>query len=111
MTNCQAGANVVVNGGGTFDLNGHVAKASTASGFGLVTNTAAATTSTITVGEAGADAAFGAGALQDGYGVLALRRSEAAFVTLSGSNSYTGGTTISRNPGDRRWRDHRLDRG
>jgi fibronectin-binding autotransporter adhesin len=87
-------ADVVVNEGGTFDLNGRSESFDGLSGFGIVTNTAAATTSTIAAGEAGANSAFG-GTLQDGSGVLAFEKIGGGILTLSGSNSYTGGTTIS----------------
>jgi autotransporter-associated beta strand protein len=84
--------------GGTFDLNGRnqtVAGLSGGSGTvkGVVTNTLAASTSTITVtGTSTFD-----GVIQDGAvdGITALTKSNGGTLTLGGANTYTGITTVS----------------
>ncbi len=84
--------------GGTFDLNGlnqTVAGLSGGSGTesGVVTNTAAASTGTITVtGTSTFD-----GVIRDGGvdALTALTKSTAGIFTLGGANTYTGATTVS----------------
>jgi autotransporter-associated beta strand protein len=84
--------------GGTFDLNGRnqtVAGLSGGSGTvkGLVTNTLAATTRTITVtGSSTFDGIIQNGALT---ALTALTKSTGGTLTLTGVNTYTGDTTVS----------------
>ncbi len=88
-------APVVVNAGGTLDLNGRDESLGSFTGGGTVTNTATGTASTLTVGEdTNADLAF-SGAMQDGAGTLALTKIGTGTFTLTGENTFTGGTTIS----------------
>jgi len=82
---------------GTFDMNGRdegfdtLTNAATA---GVVTNTAAGTTSTLTLGKNNGSAAF-AGALQDGAGTLAIAKAGTGAITFSGTSTYSGATTIN----------------
>lgn len=88
---------VQVNSGGLFDLNGRNEEFAALNGTGTVTNSAADTTSTLSVGFSNDEFTFSstfAGTLQDGAGVLALRKIYAGTLVLTGSNSYSGRTTI-----------------
>ncbi|MDR2845330.1 MAG: autotransporter-associated beta strand repeat-containing protein, partial [Puniceicoccales bacterium] len=85
--------------GGVFDLNGRsetiatlTSSSSTASG--ILTNTAAETTSTLTVGANNTNGTF-YGVISDGTGVVALAKIGGGTQTLTGANTYTGGTTIT----------------
>ncbi len=80
--------------GGTLDLNGLNEGFDRLTGTGSVTNSVAATTSTLTLGTAGGSGSFG-GVLTDGSGVLALTKTGAGTQTLNGTNLYTGATTVS----------------
>lgn len=92
---------VETNSGGLFDLNGRNESIGGLSGTsGLVTNSAVGTTSTISVGYAEPEYDFYinstyGGTLRDGVGVLALWKSFASTLAITGSNSYSGGTTIN----------------
>jgi autotransporter-associated beta strand protein len=79
---------------GTLDMNGRNEAFDGLSGSGTVTNTATGVASTLTVGANNSSTAFG-GLIQDGAGTLALVKSGIGTLTLSGTNTYTGGTTIS----------------
>ena len=87
------GAPVLVNTGGMLDLNGRNEGLGELTGTGIVTNTAAGTTSILTLGEENHSSNF-SGSLQDGAGSLALAKTGAGTLTLTGSNTYTGATTI-----------------
>jgi autotransporter-associated beta strand protein len=88
-----AGAgNVAING--TLDLNGYSDTVNGLTGSGSVDNTAATTTSTLTVG-ANAGSTF-SGSLKNTGGTLALSKSGNTDVILNGSNSYNGATTINQ---------------
>ena len=87
--------------GGTFDLNGWNETVSTIGGTGgVILNNAAGTTNTLSVGP---DNPTGPvfytnnyyGNLQNGSGVLALTKVGSGTQTLSGTNTYTGGTIIT----------------
>jgi autotransporter-associated beta strand protein len=85
--------------GGTLDMNGRNESIRGLTGDGgSVHNDAAATTSTLTVGEilggGAANYTYG-GVLSDGAGTLALTKIGSGTQTLSGSNTYTGATTVS----------------
>ena len=86
---------VALNSGGTFDFNGRDEAIGALNGDGTVTNTAASTTSTFTIGEDGENDSTFSGILQDGAGVLAVNHISSGTLTLSGANTYTGGTTLS----------------
>ena len=80
--------------GGTLDLNGLNEGVNLVTGTGLVTNSVAATTSTLTLGTSDGTGSFG-GALSDGSGVLALTKTGIGTQTLNGTNLYTGATNVS----------------
>ena len=88
------GASVTVSSGGTFDLNGNSEAFGNLSGAGIVDNSAAGTSATLTL--VNGSATF-SGTLQNSgsSAKLALIKSGTGTLTLSGANSYSGGTTIS----------------
>jgi autotransporter-associated beta strand protein len=77
----------------TLDLNGFNNTIGSLSGTGVVLNNGAAT-ATLTVGNDGTSTTFG-GVLENGTSVLQLAKIGAGTLTLTGTNTYTGGTTIS----------------
>ncbi|WP_304441715.1 S-layer family protein [Limnohabitans sp. G3-2] len=84
---------VTVNG--TLDLNSYSPTVSSVSGStGTITNSAASTTSTLATGGDNSSTTYG-GVIQNGVGTVALTKNGTGTVTLSGGNTYTGGTTIS----------------
>jgi autotransporter-associated beta strand protein len=88
------GATVMLAAGGTFDLNGSSETIANLSGAGEVDNTAAGTSATLTFGNG--NSTFGGSLRNSGASAkLALVKSGAGTLTLNGSNSYTGGTTVS----------------
>ena len=94
-------ANVVPDGAGkgnvsvtgTFDLNTYSETVNGLSGAGTVDNTAAGTP-VLTVGNNNTTSAF-SGAIQNTAGNLALAKIGNGTLTLSGTNTYTGTTTVS----------------
>lgn len=80
--------------GGTLDLNGLNEAVDLVTGTGSVTNSVAATTSTLTVGSANGSGSFG-GVISNGAGVLALTKTGTGTVTLTGLNTYSGNTVVS----------------
>jgi autotransporter-associated beta strand protein len=86
---------VVVNGG-VFDMNGRSEGFSILNGFGgAVANTAANTTSTLTLGTNNWSNTGFFGAIQDGAGVVALVKTGAGGLILAGNNTFSGGTTVA----------------
>ena len=81
-------------GGGTLDLNGVNEEFDRLTGTGMVINSLAATTSTLTLGSAGGSGSFG-GSLTNGSGVLALIKTGIGTLTLTGANTYSGNTTVN----------------
>ena len=88
------GASVTVSAGGIFDLNGNRETIANLFGAGIVDNTAAGTSATLTLGNGSCTFS---GALQNtGAGAqLAVVKAGTGTLTLTGANFYTGGTTIS----------------
>jgi autotransporter-associated beta strand protein len=88
------GATVTLASGGTFDLNGNSETFAILSGGGsVVDNTAAGTSVTLTLGNG--SSTFSGSLQNSGTGAtLGLVKSGTGTLTLSGANSYTGGTTI-----------------
>ncbi|MEP2776804.1 MAG: autotransporter-associated beta strand repeat-containing protein [Luteolibacter sp.] len=86
--------NLVVNTGGTFDLNAFDVATNGLSGTtGTVLNNVAGT-KTLTVGNNDATASF-AGVIGGGTGLVALTKTGAGTQTLTGANSYLGATTVN----------------
>lgn len=86
---------VQVNGG-TFDLNGQDEGFDTLTSnaaAGVVTNTNAGTTSTLTLGQNNGTAIF-SGTLKDAAGTLAVTKTGTGAVTFSGASSYSGATSV-----------------
>src|SRR5271157_4787259 len=77
----------------TLDLNGFNNTIGSLSGTGIVLNNGAAT-ATLTVGNDNTSTTFG-GVLEDGTSVLQLAKIGGGTLTLTGANTYTGGTMIS----------------
>lgn len=85
---------VTVNGTGIVRLNGFSNTIAALAGSGTVQNNHASTAATLTVGDA-SSTTF-SGTLQNGAAAtLALTKVGAGMLTLSGTNTFTGGTTIS----------------
>jgi autotransporter-associated beta strand protein len=94
IANGAGKANLVINGG-TLDLNGKSETINGLSGVtGSVRNGLAATTSTVTLGDANVTAEFGGG-IVDGNGIVRLIKIGLGVQTLSGSSTYTGDTLVS----------------
>jgi autotransporter-associated beta strand protein len=77
----------------TLDLHGFNSTIGSLSGTGTVFNNGAAA-ATLTVGKDNSDSTF-SGVLENGNSVLQLTKSGTGVLTLTGANTYTGGTTIS----------------
>ena len=88
-----------VSDAATFDMAGFnqtiagLIDTATTSINGLITNSAATTTSTLTVNQA-TDTVYD-GTIQNGAGSVALTKSGSGSLTLNGANNFTGGTSIS----------------
>ena len=92
-----ASSNALTVNGGTLDLNGNSITVTALSGTGgvITDNGSSAGTSTLTVNET-SSTTF-AGVIQNGSTrSLALNKSASGVLTLTGTNTYTGGTTISQ---------------
>jgi len=87
------GNNLAVNGG-TLNLKGRSVAVATLSGSsgGIITSS---TTGAVTLtGSSASDSTYG-GAIQDGSGTVSLVKQGVGALTLSGTNIYSGGTTVS----------------
>jgi fibronectin-binding autotransporter adhesin len=91
LPNLAGGGNM--NDNGVLDLNGHPEAVNGLNGSGVVDNTAIGT-ATLTVGNNNTNSSF-SGKLQNTGGALALVKTGAGSLTLSASNTYSGGTTIA----------------
>ena len=92
----SASPNQVIMAGGTLTLNGNSVVVANLSGSGTVENANAAG-ATLTVNEGSGYSTLTA-VMQDGTGggVLGLTKMGTGFLTLAGSNSYTGATQVSK---------------
>ena len=84
---------VAVTVNGTLDLNGYSPTLPGLSGSGTVT-TSVAGLATLSVGNTNLSSTFG-GVIQDGSGQLALTKAGTGTLILTGSNTFSGGTTIN----------------
>jgi len=91
------GSAVSIAGSGIFNLASYSETIGSLTGSGTVTNSVGATNSTLTTGGNGSSTTF-AGLLQNGTGTIALTKAGSGTLTISGANTYSGGTTI--NAGD-----------
>jgi autotransporter-associated beta strand protein len=93
-------SDVTINSDGLFNLNGNSETINALSGNGTITNTAGSLTnqltSTLTTGGNNGGGTF-SGSLQDGgaFKFLALTKTGAGTLTLTGNNPYTGATIIN----------------
>ncbi len=91
----SATGNLAVNAG-LLDLNGNSlsVNALNGSGSGTIDSVSVGGALTLTVGNGGGSGAF-SGTIQDTSGTLALVMAGAGLQSLAGTNTYTGGTTVS----------------
>ena len=82
------------SGGGIFDLNGLSATVGGLTGAGTITTSLATTAVTFTVNGTISPAAF-TGEIQDGNGTMALTKSGSGALTLAGTNTYSGSTSLT----------------
>ena len=92
-------ASIIVSAASTFDLNGNNETIAALEGSGgTITNSAASTTSTLTVGAGDATGAFGGTIADTGTGgtagVVAITKAGSGTQTLSGANTYSGTTEV-----------------
>jgi autotransporter-associated beta strand protein len=79
---------------GTLDLFGYSDAINGLNGAGTLDTTASSGTPTLTIGANGNSGSF-SGVIQNTAGTLALIKSGAGTQTLSGNNTYSGGTTLN----------------
>ncbi len=89
----SSNGNLAVNGGALLDLNGCNASAAGLSGGGVIDNVSAGGSCTLTVGNNGGDAF--SGVIQNTSGNVGLVKTGSGALTLSGANTYVGGTQIN----------------
>jgi autotransporter-associated beta strand protein len=92
-TALSAASSLTVATGATLDLHGSSNNVGSLAGSGTVTNTGGVT-ATLTAGGNGASTNFG-GTIKDGSHATALTKTGSGTLTLSGVNTYTGGTTVT----------------
>jgi fibronectin-binding autotransporter adhesin len=95
-------SNVLLNAGGTLDLNGRTLTLNELTGSGNVTNTLAGSGSTLSLGLGGTLAFTFAGTLTDGVangstpgGTVGLTKVGSGTLVLSAVQAYSGDTTVS----------------
>ena len=79
---------------GTFDLNGKNETINGLTGAGIVDNVTTGTTNALTLGDGDATGNTFSGVIKNTTGTLALIKIGTGTQTLSGANTYGGGTTI-----------------
>ena len=91
------GASTANAGTATLDLNGNSLAVTSLSGpaLGVITNSSAAAAATLTVGVPASSASTYAGRLINGTQALSLNAAGPGTLVLSGSSTFTGGTTIN----------------
>ena len=80
---------------GTFDLNGYSPTVGKLAGSGTVTSGVTGT-ATLTVDKAEYESSTFSGVTEDGSGTVALTKTGSGDLYLTGTNTYSGGTTIAR---------------
>jgi len=93
LTRIADASPLVINSGATFDMAGFSETVGSLSGAGTVTNSGT-TGATLTVGGNSSSTTF-SGVIQNGSGLVSLTKSGAGTMVISGSNTYTGSTTLS----------------
>lgn len=85
---------ITVNAPGTLDLGGFSQTIGSLTGSGTVTNSGATFPATLTAGGDNSSTIF-SGTIQNGNSTLSLTKEGIGVFTLSGTNTYTGATTIN----------------
>ena len=80
--------------GGVLDLHGYSLGVGALSGAGTINNLSGSSTYTLTVGNGNASGTF-SGAIQNTTGAIALTKTGTGTLALGGSDTYSGGTTLS----------------
>ena len=83
-----------MNTGGALDLGGFNQTVTSLAGGGVV-STSANSPTTVTLTNQGSGSSTFSGRITDGFGTVALTQSGPGTLTLTGANTYSGGTTIS----------------
>ena len=79
---------------GVLDLHGYSLGVGALSGAGTINNLSGSSTYTLTVGNGNANGTF-SGVIQNTTGTIALTKTGTGTLTLGGSDTYSGGTTLS----------------
>ena len=90
----SAGSATTVNTGGALDLGGFAQTITSLAGGGVV-STSANSPTTVTLTNQGSGTSTFSGRITDGFGTVALTQGGPGTLTLTGANTYSGGTTIS----------------
>ena len=85
---------ITVNAPGTLDLGGFSQTIGSLTGSGTVTNSGATFPATLTTGGDNTSTTF-SGTIQNGNSTLSLTKEGTGVFTLSGTNTYTGATTVN----------------
>jgi uncharacterized protein with beta-barrel porin domain len=85
---------ITVNAPGTLDLGGFSQTIGSLTGSGTVTNSGATFPATLTTGGDNTSTTF-SGTIQNGNSTLSLTKEGSGVFTLSGTNTYTGATTVN----------------
>ncbi|MDB6019539.1 MAG: coagulation factor 5/8 type domain protein [Pedosphaera sp.] len=82
---------------GTLNLNGTSQNVGNLAGnaYAMILNNATGTTSMLTIGNGNGSGGNFGGAIVNGSGLIALTKVGVGIITLSGTNTYTGGTTVT----------------
>lgn len=91
-TALSPGSTLIIGNAGTLDLNGRVIAIDGLAGTGALTNNGLSDV-ILTTGSSGGSGTFG-GTINDGTGKIALTKTGVGTVTLTATNSYSGGTVI-----------------